>query len=97
MVQVQIEWVAGARTKTKAQEIYANKNNLAQKIGNKKHFLCKAGSNQTHDDFPRRGEDMPSEIRRLQRPGHPRRILVVGPMEDYEEYHDDDDGDDDEE
>ena len=23
MVQVQIEWVAGARTKTKAQEIYA--------------------------------------------------------------------------
>ena len=37
------------------------------------------GSNQTHDDFPQRGEDVPSEIRRLQRPGHPRRILVVGP------------------
>ena len=54
-------------------------NQAIRGIGNKKHFLCKAGSNQTHGDFPRRGEDMPSEIRRLQRPGHPRRILVVGP------------------
>ena len=98
MVQVQIEWVAGARTKTKAQEIYANKNNLAQKIGNKKHFLCKAGSNQTHGDFPRRGEDMPSEIRRLQRRATRAEYWWwVLAMEDYEEYHDDDDGDDDEE
>ena len=53
MVQVRIEWVAGARTKTKAQEIYANKKQSCTKIGNKKHFLCIAAQGIDLDPHPK--------------------------------------------
>ena len=98
MVQVQIEWVAGARTKTKAQEIYANKNNLAQKIGNKNHFCAKPVQTKPMVTFPdavktclRKYGDFSGRATRAEY------WWWVLAMEDYEEYHDDDDGDDDEE
>ena len=62
------------------------------------YFCAKPAQTKHMMTFPDAGEDMPSEIRRLQRPGHRAEYWWwVLAMEDYEEYHDDDDGDDDEE
>ena len=82
----------------KAQEIYANKNNLAQKIGNKKHFCAKPAQTKPMMTFPdavktclRKYGDFSGRATRAEY------WWWVLAMEDYEEYHDDDDGDDDEE